>query len=139
MLDKSKRTFIKGAVYTSALAVTGVAGLSNMALAGNRSNSQDQTMATEIVTLVNQTASVVIIDNISGVAITDLNDENIVSIAPGEESSFIVPAISSKSGSANNKNLFITDVMAGGELAINSEYPEFNGIYPVSVFYKQAA
>ena len=137
MFNKSRRTFIKGATYSSALALTGVAGLSNLAMADNKS-ANAQNINTEIVTLINHTASAVSIDNISGTAISALNDENQVSIAAGEESSFIVPAMSSKSGSANNKNLFITDVLVGGQLAISSEYPEFNGIYPMTVFNKAA-
>ena len=134
MFNKSRRTFIKGATYSSALAL---AGLSSLAMANNKS-AHTQNIDTEIVTLINHTASAVSIDNISGTAISALNDENQVSIAAGEESSFIVPAMSSKSGSANNKNLFITDVLVGGQLAISSEYPEFNGIYPMTVFNKAA-
>jgi len=138
MLNKSRLTFIKTAAYTSVLAVPGAAELSALASA-SENMTQDQRINTEIVTLINHTASTVTLDNISGIAITDLNDESTVSIAPGEESSFIVAAINSKNGSANNKNLYITDVMMGGQLAINSDYPEFNGIYPQSVFETQAS
>ncbi len=138
MLDKSRRIFIKSTTYASALAITGAIGLSNLANA-NQELSTDHAIDTEIVTLINHTASTITLDNISGVAITDLNDENVVSIAAGEEASFIVPALSSKTGSANNKNLFITDVMNDGLLAIHSDYPEFNGLYPASVFATQVA
>lgn len=138
MLDKSRRIFIKSTTYASALAITGAIGLSNLANA-NQELSTDHAIDTEIVTLINHTASTITLDNISGVAITDLNDENVVSIAAGEEASFIVPALSSKTGSANNKNLFITDVMNDGLLAIHSDYPEFNGVYPASVFATQVA
>lgn len=131
MINASRRTFIKSAAYSSVLTVTGISNLSAIA---NASSNQKHIIETEIVTLINHTASPVTLDNISGIAITDLNDERVVSIAPGEESTFIVPAISSKSGSANNKNLYITDVMMDGQLAINSDYPEFNGVYPPSVF-----
>ncbi len=138
MLDKSRRIFIKSTTYASALAITGTIGLSNLANA-NQELSTDHAIDTEIVTLINHTASTITLDNISGVAITDLNDENVVSIAAGEEASFIVPALSSKTGSANNKNLFITDVMNDDLLAIHSDYPEFNGVYPASVFATQVA
>jgi len=133
MLNTSRRTFIKGAAYSSALALSGITALSNLAFAEN-DIEKDLAINTEIVTLINQTASPVTIDNISGVPISNQNDETVVSIAPGEESSFVVPALSDKGGSANNKNLFISDVMLDGQLAISSEYPEFNGVYPASFF-----
>lgn len=139
MQNKSRRTFIKGATYATALTITGVASLSCLATASESHVNQNQTEATEIVTLINHTSAPVRIDNISEVAINELNDENMATIAPGAESSFIVPALSVKNGSANNKNLFITDVMAGGQLFIKSDHPEFNGIFPTSVFETQAA
>lgn len=135
MTETSRRRFLKGAVYSSVLALTGVASLSNIEIA-NDSVTEETAIATEIVTLINHTSSAVTIDNISGVAITELNDEDIVTLNAGEESSFIIPAMAQKTGSANNKNLFITDVMMDGKLVIKSEYVEFNGLFPTSVFSK---
>jgi len=133
MIKTSRRRFLKGAIYSSVLTLTGATSFSSNVFASD-SSLHDPAMATEIITLINHTSSVVTLDNISGVAINDLNDENIVSLAAGEESSFIVPAMTEMSGSANNKNLFITDVMMDGKLAIQSDYVEFNGLFPASVF-----
>ena len=134
MIDSSRRNFIRtfsrGTLYSSALAVTGISSLSNIAFADS---TLDQTSATEIVTLINHTSSVLTIDNISGVAITELNDERVVILAEGEKSTFIVPAITNRTGSAYNKNLFITDVMRDGNVKIQSDYTEFNGIHPASI------
>lgn len=125
MLNKSRRTFIKGAAYTSALAVSGVAGLSSKAMADDR-QSQQQAADTEVVCLINHTASPVTFNSR-------------LAIAPGEQKSFVVPTLNSNdSAYSNNKNLFITDVLIG-QLAISSDYPEFNGIVPMDTFASQAA
>lgn len=136
MIETSRRRFLKGALYSSVLTLTGITSLSSE-VSASESFSQDTAVATEIVTLINHTSSVVDLDNISGIAITELNDENKVTLAAGEESSFIVPAMTEKNGSANNKNLFITDVMMDGKLVIQSDFIEFNGVFPTSVFDKK--
>lgn len=136
MIETSRRRFLKGALYSSVLTLTGITSLSSE-VSASESFSQDTAVATEIVTLINHTSSVVDLDNISGIAITELNDENKVTLAAGEESSFIVPAMTEKNGSANNKNLFITDVMMDGKLVIQSDYIEFNGVFPTSLFDKK--
>lgn len=125
MFNKSRRTFIKGAACTAALAVSGVAALSSTAMA-NDEPSQQQAVGTEVICLINHTASPVILDRL-------------VTIAPGEQRSFVVSALNSDdSAYSNNKNLFITDVLIG-QLAISSDYPEFNGIVPTNTFSTQAA
>ncbi len=136
MIETSRRRFLKGALYSSVLTLTGITSLSSE-VSASESLSQNTAVATEIVTLINHTSSVVDLDNISGIAITELNDENKVTLAAGEESSFIVPAMTEKNGSANNKNLFITDVMMDGKLVIQSDYIEFNGVFPTSLFDKK--
>ncbi|MGK0272215.1 MAG: hypothetical protein ACI88H_002881 [Cocleimonas sp.] len=123
MLNSSRRTFIKSAAYTSALAMTGVAGFSSYAIAGDVNATQKQS-STENIDLINHTSSYVTIDSRDG-----------LSIGPGEQLSFAVPAISNqKNNSANNKHLFITDELANNHVTIKSDYTEFNGIFALTAF-----
>ncbi len=123
MLNSSRRTFIKGATYTSALALTGIAGFSSYAIAGDVNASQNQSR-TENIDLINHTSSYVTITSKDG-----------LSIGPGEQLSFAVPAISNQqNNSANNKHLFITDELANNYVAIKSDYTEFNGIFALTTF-----
>jgi len=150
MFNQSRRTFIKGAAYSSALAM---GGLSSVAMAADALATKTPTVGTELVTLINHTASSVTFNSISGVGLTDIyqylatkmnklekhTGQNVVTMAPGEQLSFVVAAMSSgDSVNANTKNLFITDVL-DGHLAISRDYPEFNGIFPITVFENRAA
>lgn len=164
MFNQSRRTFIKGVAYSSALAAGGVSSLAmataNSSLATNASTggsalptcdisiAPHQTVGTEIVTLTNHTSSNVQFDNISGAGLEHVNKhlavkvnklgkhagQKQVTLAPGEQLSFVVAAISSDDcGNTNNKNLFIPNMLAG-QLIIESNHPEFNGVIPLTVF-----
>ena len=126
--NQSRRNFLKSTTYMSAVAISGVAGLSSLAMASDNKLTQHQNAGMEAVDLINHTASPVKFGN-----------DSVVSIAPGEQKSFLVAALVSNGKSANNKNLIITDVLANDQLVIRSDYPEFNGIYPMAEFAKQAA
>ena len=162
MFNQSRRTFIKGVAYSSALTV---GGLSSVAMATevlttkktingsalptcDISIAPHQTVGTEIVTLTNHTNTNVKFDNISGAGLEKLNkylavkvnyigkhaDQTKVTLAPGEQLSFVVAAISCDDcGNANNKNLYIPNMLAG-QLTLKSDHPDFNGIIPLTVF-----
>ncbi len=150
MFNQSRRTFIKGIAYSSALTV---GGLSSVVIAADALATKVPTVGAEVVTLVNHTASKVTFNSISGVGLSDINQffakkanklgkhsgNNAVTIAPGEQKSFVVATLSSKvSGSAYNKNLFITDVLKD-HLDIKSDHSEFNRIVPITVFENLAS
>ncbi len=165
MINESRRTFIKGVAYSSALTV---GGLSSVAMATDALSTKTaatasmgsalptcdisipstQTMGTEIVTITNTTATNVKFNSISSMGLQHVNKhlavkvnklgkhagQGKVTLAPGEQLSFVVAALSSDdAGNANNKNLFIPNVLLG-KLEIDSDHPDFNGIIPVTVF-----
>lgn len=155
MFSQSRRKFVKGVAFSSTLAV---GGLSSIALAGPnkstiKSTNQIQDVRKEVVTLINHTASNVAFSSISLAGSNDIyqylaikenklesqTDKRVVTIAPGEQLSFVVATIKSNDSiNTNNKNLFITDVLED-HLAIKSEHRQFNGIFPITVFEAQAA
>ena len=168
MINQSRRTFIKGATYSTALTV---GGLSSVAMATDALSKKTtavksiasmgsalptcdisipatQSIGTNIVTLTNTTRSTVTVNSISSMGLQHVNKylavkvnklgshagQAKVSLAPGEDLSFVVAAISSDdSGNPNNKNLFIPNVLLG-KLEVSSDHPDFNGIIPVTVF-----
>jgi len=165
MINESRRTFIKGVAYSSALTV---GGLSSVAMATDALSTKtaaipsmgaalptcdisipsNQCMGTEIVTLTNTATTNVTVESISSMGLQHVNKhlavkvnklgahagKGQVTLAPGEQLSFVVAALSSDdSGNANNKNLFIPNVLLG-KLEVRSNHPDFNGIIPVTVF-----
>ena len=163
MINQSRRTFIKSAAYSSALTLGGISGLAMAtdkktttaaSFDGSALPTCDisigptQTIGSEIVTLNNHTNTDVSFDNISGVGLEHINkhlavkvnklgkhaNQGVVTLAPGEQLSFVVAAICSDDcGNANNKNLFIPNMLAG-QLTVSSDHPAFNGIIPLTVF-----
>lgn len=114
----------------------------------NISIAPAQTVGTEIVTITNHTNTNVRLDSISSMSLQDVNkhlavkinnlgihaDLSVVTLGPGDQLSFVVAALSSDdSGNANNKNLFVPNVLLG-KLNVESDHPDFNGIIPVTVF-----
>jgi len=98
--------------------------------------------------LTNHTNTNVIFDSISGTGLEHVNkhlavkvnklgkhaNRDQVTLTPGEQLSFVVAVLSSDdSGNANNKNLFIPNMLTG-QLTVSSNHPAFNGIIPLSVF-----
>jgi len=124
----TRRRFLKGSAYASALAIGGAAGLISPVIADTGSGSQYQPGDTEVIDLINHTASPV-----------EFNGQSPESIAPGESKSFIVVAQGGGANSANNKNVFITDVLANDQLAVSSAHAEFNGIFPITELGAHAA
>jgi len=165
MINESRRTFIKGVAYSSALTVGGLSSaamatdaLSTKTVSGPSMGSalptcdisipSTQTMGTEIVTITNTTGTKVKFNSISSMGLQHINKhlavkvnklgvhagKGQVTLAPGEQLSFVVAALSTDdAGNANNKNLFIPNVLLG-KLEVSSDHPDFNGIIPVTVF-----
>ena len=163
MFNQTRRNFIKGVAYTSALSI---GGISSLAMANSQKTAdsvktqttglptcdisipQEQTIGTEKVTLTNHTNRNVTINSISGAGLEHVNkhltvkvnnlgkhaDQGIVTLVPGEQLTFLVAALcTDECGNANNKNLFIPNVLAG-QLSVSSDHPAFNGIIPLTVF-----
>ena len=165
MINESRRTFIKGVAYSSALTV---GGLSSVAMATDALSTKaavvptmgsalptcdisipsTQTIGTEIVSITNTTSTNVKFNSISSMGLQHVNKhlavkvdmigahtgQGQVTLAPGEQLSFVVAALSSDdAGNANNKNLFIPNVLLG-KLEVRSDHPDYNGIIPVTVF-----
>ena len=162
MFNQSRRTFIKSVAYSSALTVGSLSSvaMATKALVTKKtingtalptcdiSIAPNQTLGTEIITLTNHTNTNVKFDSISGAGLEHVNkylavkvnnigqhaDQSTVTLAPGEQLSFVVAAISCDNcGKANNKNLFIPNMLAG-KLTVRSDHPDFNGIIPLTVF-----
>ncbi len=162
MLNKTRRTFLKGAAYGSALTVGG--GLSSVAFALSSKKQaiektyagsalptcdisimQQQTMGKEIVSLINHTDKTITLDSITPVGLEHVNGSLVVKInkvedgattlKAGERLTFEVEAISAN---IIKDSLPVPNVLAG-HLKINSDHAAFNGIIPVTVFDSQVA
>jgi len=166
MFNESRRTFIKGATYSSALAVVGISSISNLAISTDSkisanatvngsalptcdiSIAPNQIVGSEIITLTNHTNTNVKFKSITGVGLEHMNkhlavkvnklgkhtNQANVTLVPGEKLSFVVAALSCDDcGNANNKNLFIPNMLSG-QLNVISDHPDFNGIIPLTVF-----
>ena len=143
MFNKTRRTFIQGAAYFSALSL---GGLSSKTIAAEALGTKVSTGDTETVNLINHTSSTVTFSSISSTGSSDIFQylskkvkkmklqagNSLVTLAPGEQRSFIVKTFSNnKNVGGIQKNLFVTDVLED-HLAIKSDYPEFNGIFPIT-------
>lgn len=158
----SRRTFLKGAAYSSALTL---GGLSGIAMAGSAvskrategyalptcdiSIMRQHTLGKEIVSLFNHTDKVVTLNSITPVGLEHINgsllvkvnqiddhtSNKVIKLKAGERLSFEVEAITKNN---STESLPIPNVLAG-HLKITSDHPAFNGIVPVTVFDSQVA
>jgi len=127
MKTLSRRGFLKGLTYSSVLSVGGFSSLV-FGMKKTMPTIQDQK---EVIDVINHTSSVVTFPGKDHAAM--------VSIKPGEQVSFIVPENQEESTlSANNKQVFIKDVLLG-KVAIESNSSTLNGLYPDSFFDTVAA
>jgi len=165
MSNTTRRTFLKGLAYGSALSL---GGLSSLAIA--KSNSQHssagaglpscdihllptQHIGTEILSLFNHTDKNVTIESITrhnlddnkylAIKVDKLGNhsgQNTVTLTPGETMEFVVAAISSDNygNTSSDGSVPIPNVLAG-QLKVNSDHLDFSGIIPVTVFDSQAA
>ena len=160
--NQSRRTFIKSAAYSLALTAGGLHSVTsaadklikNKVLAGSAlptcdiSLKPNQMIGTEKLSLTNHTNRDVRFDSISGIGLEDVNKyltvkvnklgkheyQGAVVLAPGEQLSFVVSALSCDNyGNANSNNIFIPKVLAG-KLRVESDHPDFNGFIPLTVF-----
>ncbi len=128
---KSRRNFLKGAAYTSALSV---GGLSSVALAADAVTGASKTADKETVVLFNQSAKTVKLDVAKPVSLELLNGWAVVKInkqleinkpainlEPGERQSFAVDAVLAPMLSTT-----------GNYIVITSEFTALNNIVPIS-------
>lgn len=166
MSNTTRRTFLKGLAYSSALSL---GGLSSLAMAKSSAQTSSagvalpscdihllptQHIGTEKLSIFNHTDKNVTIENITRHNLDDVNKflaikvnklgkhsgQNSVTLAPGETMEFVVAAISSDNygNTTHNSSLSIPNVLAG-QLKVNSDHLDFSGIIPVTVFDSQAA
>ena len=166
MSNTTRRTFLKGLAYSSALSL---GGLSSLAIAKSSAKTSSagaalpscdihllptQHIGTEILSLFNHTDKNVTIENITRHNLDDVNkflaikvnklgkhaEQNSVTLAPGETMEFVVAAISSDNygNTTHSSTLSIPNVLAG-QLKVNSDHLDFSGIIPVTVFDSQVA
>lgn len=159
IFNKTRRTFIKGAAYTTALAVS---GFSSLAVADKSkstiSNSGDQILGDcgiriiqetlfdrEKVTLINQSGKLQMLDARQPIALHQANGSLIVKVnqndadavngmvlmSPNERFTFDVKAIGIDVG--NSSNLPSLTNLAENQLKISSEHSVFNRIVPVKL------
>ena len=157
----TRRTFLKGLAYTSALSL---GGFSSLAMAKSNTGTAlptcdihmlpTQNTGSEMLSLYNHTDASVTIDGIDKVNLDDENKflavkvnkldkqagQNSITLAPGETMQFEVSAISSdfQDYSAENGSLELPNVLAG-QLKVSSNHQAFDGLIPVTIFDSKAA
>jgi hypothetical protein len=163
MFNQTRRKFLKGMAYSSALTVGG--GISSVAFAlSNKKQAlskvaapgcalptcdisilQRQTFGKEIVTLVNHTNDIVTLDSITPVGLEHVNGSLMVKINKVEDGALTLQAserltfeVEAISANLFNDVVPVPNVLAG-HLKISSDHAAFNGIIPVTVFDSQAA
>ena len=164
MSNTTRRTFLKGLAYTSALSL---GGISSIAMAKSSASSATTALPTcdihllptqhvgsETLSLFNHTDTSVTIDGIDKVNLDNENKflvvkvnkldkqtgQDSVTLAPGETMEIKVSAISSdyQEYSAANASLELPNVLAG-QLKVSSDHQAFNGVIPVTIFDSKAA
>lgn len=163
MSNTTRRTFLKGLAYGSALSVGGVSTLamakSNTQTSGGALPTCDihllptQQTGAETLSLFNHTDADVVIDGIDrvnldenkflAIKVNKLGEQsghNSATLAPGETMEFVVAATSSdyQKYSAENGSSAIPNVLAG-QLKVSSNHQAFDGMIPVTVFDSKAA
>lgn len=156
---KSRRTFLKGAAYTSALSLGGLSGLAfaaknttadKMASASaEMANSgisimQQKTLTGETVTLINQSDKIIMLDALKPVSLDQFKGQLIVrvnqieseafngmiAVSPSERISFEIKSVGSD---FTNADILPLENLDENHLQITSENSTFNRIVPVNI------
>ena len=165
MSNTTRRTFLKGLACGSALSIGGLSSIAMAAKSSNKASTMGaalpscdihllptQNIGSEKLSLFNHTDKNVTIENITRHNLDGVNKflaikvnklgkhsgQNSVTLSPGETMEFLVAAISSDNygNNSTNSSVSIPNVLAG-QLLVNSNHQEFNGIIPVTVFDSQ--
>jgi len=165
MSTTTRRTFLKGLAYSSALSLGGLTSIV-MAKPDGENLSTNSALPTcdihllstknsgsETLSLFNHTEANVTIESIERVNLDNESKflavkvnkldkhagHNSVTLEPGETMDFVVSATSSdyQDYSIENDSLEIPNVLAG-QLKVSSDHHAFNGIIPVTVFDSKA-
>ena len=136
---QSRRHFLKGAAYTSALSI---GGLSSLAFATGASANQQKTLAKETLTLFNQSDKTVTLDATKPVSLELVNGWVVVKINKQTEQS-TGKAISLAAG---QRQSFAIDAKlapmlkeSGDYIVITSEFSVLNNMVPITTYDSMVA
>jgi hypothetical protein len=169
MTNHTRRKFLKGLAYSSALSIGGLSGLA-MAKPGKKTPQvridgsalptcdiqllPKQHFGTEVLTLSNHTNTDVTLDKITPINLEHVNNyltikvnkfgkhagQTTVTLSPGERLELVVAAISSDiQGNTPDNYSLPIPNVLAGQLKVSSGHDDFNGIIPVTVFDSKAA
>ena len=136
----SRRTFLKGAAYTSALSVS---GLSSLALAESTAEKQYimSGTATSSVTLFNQSANTVALNANRPVSLEKVNGWVVVKInkATAQDTSEITLASGQSRTFAVDAELAPMLIETGGDIVITNEYSTLDNMIPITSYNAMVA
>ena len=132
----SRRNFLKGAAYTSALSI---GGISSLAFASSKTNVSPETLPT--VTLFNQSDKTVSLDAWKPVSLEKVNGWVVVKINKADElrsdtanQQTITLAAGQKLSFAVDSELAPLLKDSGDYIVITNEYSALNNMVPVSIY-----
>ena len=134
----SRRSFLKGAAYTSALSI---GGLSNLAFATGKLCENTRAETLPRVTLFNKSDKTVVLDAWQPVSLEKVNGWVVVKINKAEELSSEASNLQTISLAAGQKSSFAIDSElapmikeTGDYIVITNEYSALNNMVPVSTY-----
>ena len=131
----TRRSFLKGAAYTSALSVT---GLSSIALAQSADHKQYiiSGSGAPAVTLFNQSAKTVALDATQPVSLEKVNGWVVVKInkATEQSTSGITLASGQSQSFAVDAELAPMLIETGGDIVITNEYSTLDNMIPMTTY-----
>ena len=135
----SRRHFLKGAAYTSALSI---GGLSSLAFATGASANQQKTLAKETITLFNQSAKTVTLDALQPISLEQVNGWIVVKINKHTEQSTgqaIRLAAGQRQSFAIDAKLAPMLKESGDYIVITSEFSVLNNMVPITTYDSMVA
>ena len=137
----SRRSFLKGAAYTSALSITGV---SSLALAESAAVEKQYIMsgsASSSVTLFNQSAKTVALNASQPVSLEKVNGWVVVKInkATTKDGSEITLASGQSQSFSVDADLAPMLIETGGDIVITNEYSTLDNMIPITTYNPMVA
>ncbi|MEH6456429.1 MAG: hypothetical protein V7749_08915 [Cocleimonas sp.] len=154
--NQSRRSFLKGAAYTSILSIGGISGLAFADSSNSTSLSkakpltdssisimQQQMLDKETVTLINHSDSPVLLDShkpihleqVNGSLVVKVNQKDsdafcgLVQISPRERITFDITTLRAD---FTNSDIFPIPTLAGNDVLLTSDHGAFNKVVAVS-------
>jgi hypothetical protein len=136
----SRRTFLKGAAYTSALSVTGVSSLA-LAESANPKQYIVSGSSSHTVTLFNQSAKTVALNASQPVSLEKVNGWVVVKINKAAEQSTtdITLAAGQSQSFAVDTELAPMLIETGGDIVITNEYSALDNMIPITNYNAMVA